>query len=152
MFKLDTTFERAALSKSEEEVDAPRRRIGVLRAIAIVVWLRSVVVVRVAPSHRPIAAAASPIAAAVIVATAVIAAAVIVAATTSMVAAPTTASAVTTAAVTTATAAVGGVSRSYPEAANHEDKRDSRRQSGYPGTQFAFRFERYLHNDTASRD
>jgi hypothetical protein len=57
-----------------------------------------------------------------------------------------------TAAVTTATAAVGGVSLSYPEGANYEGKGDSRRQSGYPGTQFRFRLERYLRNDTAWRD
>jgi hypothetical protein len=152
---LDTTVQRATLSKSKEEVDALRRRIGVLRAIAIIIWLRSIVVVRIASATAPIAAAASPVAAAVIVATAVIATSVI-ASTTSMVAAPTTSSAMTTAttaAMTTATtAAVGGVSRSYPEGANHEGKRDSRRQSGYPGTQCLFRLERYLHNDTASRD
>jgi len=71
-----------------------------------------------------------------------------------MVAAPTTASAMTTAttaAVTTATTAVSGVGLSYSEGANHEGKRYSRRQSSYPGTQFLFRLERYLHNDTASR-
>jgi hypothetical protein len=151
---LDTTVERAALSKSKEEGHALRRRIGVLRAIAIVIWLRSVVVVRIAPATAPIPAATSPVAAAVIVATAVIAASVI-ATTTSMVAAPTAASAMTTAttaAVTTATAAVGCVSLSCPKGANHEGKRDSRRESGYPGRQFLFRLERYLHNDTASRD
>ena len=93
------------------------------------------------PATAPVAAAASPVTAAVIVATAVIAASVIASAT-SMVAAPTTASAMTTAtAVTTATAAVGGVSLSYSEGANHEGKGDSRRQSGYPGTQFLFRLE-----------
>jgi hypothetical protein len=147
---LDTTVERAALSKSKEEGHALRRRIGVLRAIAIVIWLRSVVVVRIAPATAPIPAATSPVAAAVIVATAVIAASVI-ATTTSMVAASAMTTA-TTAAVTTATAAVGCVSLSCPKGANHEGKRDSRRESGYPGRQFLFRLERYLHNDTASRD
>jgi hypothetical protein len=114
----------------------------------------AVVVGRIASATAPLAAAASPVAAAVIVATAVIAASVI-ASTTSMVAASTTASAMTTATtapVTTTTAAVGGVSLSYSEGANHEGKRDSRRQSGYPGTRFLFRLESYLHNDTASRD
>jgi hypothetical protein len=74
-----------------------------------------------------------------------------VTAATSMIAA---AAAVTTTAMTTAAvaAAVSGESRSDPEAANHQGKPDSRGDPGYLGAQFVFRFERYLHNDTTSRD
>jgi hypothetical protein len=48
--------------------------------------------------------------------------------------------------------AVASVSRSDPEAANHEGKPDGRRDPGYPGTQFRFGLERYLHCNTTSRD
>jgi len=65
-----------------------------------------------------------------------------------------TATAVIAAVVTAAivTAAVGGVSRPDPKAANHEGKPDRRGDPGYPGNQFLFLLEQYLHSDTTSRD
>jgi hypothetical protein len=83
-----------------------------------------------------------------------VAAATMVTAATSMITAATAMVAATTTAMTTAAVAatVGGMSRSDPEAADHEGKADSRGDPGYPGEQFVFRFERYLHNSTTSRD
>ena len=142
-----TTVERAALSKSKEEVDALGWRVRVLRAIPIVIWLRRVVVVRIAATTSPVAAAASPVAASSVITTA---SSMVAAATAAMTTAAAVAAAATAVAAATTTA---GISRSdSSEAANHEGKADSRRNPDYLRAQFFFRFERYLHRDTTSRD
>src|ERR1035437_216354 len=124
--------EPVPLSKSKKEVEALASRRGVvlrLRRI-IFVWLRRIVVVRlrcviVVRLRRNIDGGSA----------AAIAAIVMIAATT-----------------TIAAAVLVGASGPDPEAADHEGKRDSRRDPAYLRARCLFRLGRYLHIETPSRD